>query len=288
MKSVLTLMCCLALTGLVRAEQEDQQHKKKNAAVPAVQNQTQQQVVTGKGKGKHFNTTSQTNQLQQQQVLTGKGKGKHFNTTSQTNAQLNTGAQLNNSGNPKLQRRVLKTQANTTNNLAVQSNAGTTFKTRSFQLRNSPNPAIKSVTFSPNYRIQGAQNWNGQQYVVFRNYQPAWHDRLWWGSHYNRISLFGGGAYYWNNGYWYPAWGYDSANQYYPYDGPIYAYNDLPPNQVVANVQAALQAQGYYHGEVDGLLGPLTRAALASYQSGHGLYPTAAIDQPTLATLGMS
>jgi len=29
-------------------------------------------------------------------------------------------------------------------------------------------------------------------------------------------------------------------------------YNGLPPDQVTANVQAALQQQGYYHGEVDG------------------------------------
>ena len=70
-------------------------------------------------------------------------------------------------------------------------------------------------------------------------------------------------------------------------DGPIYAYNDLPPDQVIANVQTALQQEGYYQGEVDGLLGPLTRAALADYQRDHGLYTTAAIDEPTLASLGM-
>jgi len=62
----------------------------------------------------------------------------------------------------------------------------------------------------------------------------------------------------------------------------------LPPDQVVANVQAALQAQGYYQGDVDGLLGPLTREAIASYQRDHGLYETAAVDQPTLESLGMS
>jgi hypothetical protein len=66
-------------------------------------------------------------------------------------------------------------------------------------------------------------------------------------SHYNRVVFRFGGWYYWNGGYWYPAWGYD-PDAYYAYDGPIYAYNDLPPDQVVANVQAALQQQGYYHG----------------------------------------
>jgi gamma-glutamyltranspeptidase/glutathione hydrolase len=27
------------------------------------------------------------------------------------------------------------------------------------------------------------------------------------------------------------AWGYNPAVAYYPYNGPIYAYNNLPPNQ---------------------------------------------------------
>jgi peptidoglycan hydrolase-like protein with peptidoglycan-binding domain len=58
-------------------------------------------------------------------------------------------------------------------------------------------------------------------------------------------------------------------------------------DQIVADVQSALQEQGYYHGEVDGLLGPLTREALAAYQSAQGLYATATIDQPTLESLGL-
>ena len=51
--------------------------------------------------------------------------------------------------------------------------------------------------------------------------------------------------------------------------------------------QSALQDQGYYRGEVDGLLGPLTRQALAEYQQANGLYATQTIDQPTLQSLGL-
>jgi hypothetical protein len=127
----------------------------------------------------------------------------------------------------------------------------------------------------------------GSNYQVFRNYRSEWHDRGWWSRSHSRIVFVFGGWYAWNAGYWYPAWGYDPG-AYYPYDGPIYAYNDLPPDQVVANVQAALQQQGYYHGEVDGLLGPLTRDAIANYQRDHGLYMTSAIDRPTLESLGMA
>jgi len=162
------------------------------------------------------------------------------------------------------------------------------FQARQFNLANKPNPAIASVKFRANNQIQGSQNWQGQHYQAFRAYRSQWHDSGWWGQHYSRVGLFGGGWYYWNSGFWYPAWGYDPGYSYYPYDGPIYGYNNLPPDQVVANVQTALQEQGYYHGEVDGLLGPLTRAAIADYQRDQGLYITSAIDEPTLASLGMT
>ena len=44
---------------------------------------------------------------------------------------------------------------------------------------------------------------------------------------------------------------------------------------------------GYYKGEVDGLLGPLTHQALIGYQTDQGLTATAVMDQPTLDSLGM-
>lgn len=147
---------------------------------------------------------------------------------------------------------------------------------------------VQSVTFNENYRIPNSQNWQGEQYSVFRSYQPQRHDQAWYHSHYNRIELVAGGYYYFNNGFWFPAFGYQPNNQYYAYDGPIYAGRAaLPPDRVIANVQAALQETGYYKGEVDGLLGPLTREALTGYQTDNGLYATAAIDEPTLDSLGM-
>ncbi len=147
---------------------------------------------------------------------------------------------------------------------------------------------VPSVTYNQNYRITNSQSWQGEQYNAFRSYHPVRHDQGWYHSHYNRIVLIGGGYYFFNAGYWYPAWGYQPTAQYYAYDGPIYAGREAePPDQVIANVQASLQDMGYYKGEVDGLLGPLTREALTSYQADNGLYTTAAIDEPTLDALGM-
>ena len=73
------------------------------------------------------------------------------------------------------------------------------------------------------------------------------------------------------------------------YDAPIYVgQRAVPPDQVIADVQALLQQMGYYTGEVDGLLGPLTREALTAYQADQGLTTTAVIDQPTLDSLGLA
>jgi hypothetical protein len=163
-------------------------------------------------------------------------------------------------------------------------------KSQHANFRAQPKPQqIPAVTYNQNYRIQGSDRWQGQHYQVFRSYRPEWHDQGWYHSRYNRVELIGGGYYFFNNGYWFPAWGYSPSAQYYAYDGPIYAGQRAePPDKVIADVQAVLQQMGYYTGEVDGLLGPLTREALTAYQGDQGLTQTAAIDEPTLDALGMS
>ncbi|HEY2681190.1 MAG TPA: peptidoglycan-binding domain-containing protein [Candidatus Udaeobacter sp.] len=163
-------------------------------------------------------------------------------------------------------------------------------KSQHTNFRAQPKPQqIPAVTFNQNHHIEGSDHWQGQHYQVFRSYHPEWHDQGWYHSHYNRVELIGGGYYYFNNGYWFPAWGYSPSAQYYAYDGPIYAGQHAePPDKVIADVQGVLQEMGYYKGEVDGLLGPLTREALTAYQAEQGLTQTAAIDEPTLDSLGMS
>lgn len=125
----------------------------------------------------------------------------------------------------------------------------------------------------------------------FSHLHQDWHrqhqTRDWWRSHYSRFALFGGGCYYWNSGFWYPAYGYDPSFSTYSYDAPIYGYNDLEPAQVIANVQAQLQRSGYYRGELDGEFGPMTRRALLDYQEDNGLEVTGEIDEATLDSLGL-
>jgi len=63
------------------------------------------------------------------------------------------------------------------------------------------------VKFKQNNHIEGSENWKGEKYRAFSNYNAQWHDQGWWHQHYNRVILISGGYYFWNSGFWYPAWG---------------------------------------------------------------------------------
>ncbi len=141
---------------------------------------------------------------------------------------------------------------------------------------------------------QHTAKWNQQNWRNRFSYSDAlsrnwheWHNRDWWRQHCKTIVLVTGGYYFLDAGYWYPAWGYDPLNSYYDYDGPIYTYGNLLPDEVIANVQVALQDAGYYFGTITGSLNVETRAALANFQRDYGLPITGAIDQPTIETLGL-
>lgn len=122
---------------------------------------------------------------------------------------------------------------------------------------------------------------------ALRHHWHEWHDRNWWHNHCDTIVFVIGGYYFLDGNYWYPAWGYDPLQSYYDYDGPIYTYGDLLPDEVIANVQTALQDAGYYFGAVTGSLNFETRTALANFQRDYGLEISGAIDEPTVETLGL-
>ena len=152
--------------------------------------------------------------------------------------------------------------------------------------------------FDRDNRIRTDRNWQNRDWQnrisINNNWEQArrrhhrdHHHRDWWRSRFARFALFGSGYYFWDGGYWYPAYGYDPAYNTYAYEEPIYGYNDLEPAQVIANVQTELQRLGYYRYAVDGQMGPATRAAIANYQRDNGLPMTSAIDEPTLQSLGL-
>jgi len=122
---------------------------------------------------------------------------------------------------------------------------------------------------------------------AFRRHWHEWHDRNWWHDNCDTIVFVTTGYYFLDGSYWYPAYGYDPLNSYYDYDGPVYTYGNLLPDEVIANVQTALQDAGYYYGPVTGSLGVDTRAAIANFQRDYGLEITGAIDEATVEALGL-
>lgn len=121
-----------------------------------------------------------------------------------------------------------------------------------------------------------------------RHHRGDRRNRSYYRSNFNRFALFAGGYYYFDRGYWYPAYGYDSAYSNYQFDEPIYGYGGLEPGRVIINVQKELREQGYYDSTIDGLIGPATRSALGEYQRDVGIEETRSIDGPTLAALGLT
>ena len=116
---------------------------------------------------------------------------------------------------------------------------------------------------------------------------------------------YGGTRYYYGGGFSYPYYGYysywpysyygyypysysyygDSYPNSYSYDSePAYGYNA----SLVAQVQRRLGEMGYYHGVIDGIMGPETRAAVRAYQATHNLVVDGVISGPLLDRMGLS
>ncbi len=140
---------------------------------------------------------------------------------------------------------------------------------------------------------------------IFARHDGNWHsdwDRReahyrnghWW--------LFDGGIWVVLDAGYFP-WDYYpySAYDYYPYGyypgyytgvEPAYSNDgsataDQQADPTVSAVQSRLAQLGYYHGVVNGLFGPDTRAALTRYQIDHRLSVTASLTTDTLQSLGI-
>jgi hypothetical protein len=279
--SALALM--VAAAPVFGEEQDKAKHPQKQAppqrhvnTVPRSYTPRVQQQLTNKTQAlqnkQNFNRTNTTKTFTPNVQNRTRTYAPSQSTT--VNSNTNVTKQNWNRNRTRTNTKVLSNPLNTT----TQSNTDATVRNRNWQNRTNTNRTWQNNNTTGTFTYEQAR----------RNFNHQHHDRSWWRSRYNRIVLFGGGYYYWNNNYWYPAYGYDPYYSTYAYDEPIYGYNDLAPGQVIANVQSALQEQGYYRDAVDGLIGPNTRAALRNFQRDRGLPITAAIDGPTLQALGLA
>ncbi len=155
-----------------------------------------------------------------------------------------------------------------------------------------------------------APNW--RNHVVAQhsaNWQRNWdrsRDHVWRGHHCRFIN---GSWVIFDFGFdpWWPYW-------YYPYDYYAYDYCGYPygydpgyydsgadqneeyygqngygdaADSTVAAAQQRLAREGYYRGQIDGVIGPETRRAVARYQSSRGLRVTGSLTTDTLEALGL-
>jgi hypothetical protein len=82
--------------------------------------------------------------------------------------------------------------------------------------------------------------------------------------------------------------GYDSSyDDQSGYDSSRDGSYDHSASATIADVQALLAREGYYRGQIDGVLGPETRHALVRYQSNKGLEPSGSLTNETLQSLGL-
>jgi len=188
---------------------------------------------------------------------------------------------------------------------------------RSAQFSNTGNRAVGNLRQNGNgaRQVRSGNNLpsNWRNHVVAQhsgNWQRNWdrsRDHVWRGHHCRFINgswvIFDSGFYPWWP-YWYYPYDY-YADDYYPYqygydpgyyDSSVYqnegyygqnGYGAANADSTIAAAQQQLAREGYYRGQIDGVFGPETRAAIAQFQSNRGLRVTGGLTSDTLGALGL-
>jgi len=177
--------------------------------------------------------------------------------------------------------------------------------------------AARTTQVTPNYRYNQSTRsrvggtryyYGGMRYSGTRSYADRQYSGVGYysgtpryGAYGDSRSYYGGGSYPYysyysgwpssNSGYgtswgyypysYYGGYPYTGYNNYYSYYTPTYGYNA----SLVAAVQRRLGELGYYHGAVDGVIGPQTRGAIAAFEGRNGLVVDGRISRPLLDTL---
>ena len=191
---------------------------------------------------------------------------------------------------------------------SMKSNAGRNAAVARQQNRSTP--LTRQNMRTSNAQSSAAVRKAMANHRVFARHDGNWHHD--WDRHHAHFDH--GHVFVFVNGFWwglYP-WDYYPYGSYPPdsYDYP-YGYNDYPNdsydyntqepysyysgynapaesgNGVVSSVQSQLAKLGYYRGEVDGVAGDETQAAIARYQEDNDLSVTGTVTAATLQSLGL-
>jgi hypothetical protein len=185
----------------------------------------------------------------------------------------------------------------------------TTQVTRNYRNVRNTSARTSGTRYYGGTRYSGTRSYAGRQYsgTGYYNGTPRYRANT---SHYRYGSnYYGGTQNYYGGGYPYGSssvWPYVAAsvapyvasslsNPYsyhggYPHNNSYYGsgYGYGYAGSTVASVQRRLGEFGYYHGVVDGVIGPRTRSAIAAFQSRNGLVVDGTISRPLLNRLGLA
>ena len=185
-----------------------------------------------------------------------------------------------------------------THRMAARTTQGTS--THRHGQRTKPN--ISRASYYTGTRYNGTRSYagRGRSGTVYYNGTPRYSANTYYGD--TRYYYCGGSYPYYSyySGWPYSNWGYGTSwgyypysyhggypysynNNYYSYYTPAYGYNA----SMVAAVQHRLGQPGYYHGALDGVIGPRTRGAIAAFESRNGLVVDPRISRPLLDRLGL-
>jgi Putative peptidoglycan binding domain len=131
--------------------------------------------------------------------------------------------------------------------------------------------------FNRNDRFGGFNRFNDGRFARFDRFHRFNHFHHFNHNHFNNVVFIGdfGFPWWWDWG-WAPwgGWGWGYPYGYYGgynsgYYGSSYGYGNTSGSRV-AELQSRLASAGYYHGAIDGILGPATWRAIRAYERDHG------------------
>jgi putative peptidoglycan binding protein len=157
---------------------------------------------------------------------------------------------------------------------AGRKNTGTRYYGGTRYYRNNYYGGVRRYSYGggyPNYGYYSGYPYSNWSYGTSGYYPYSYYGGYPYSGYNNYYSYYGG----------YPYSGYSNRYSYYT---PAYSYG----GSTVAAVQQRLGRLGYYHGSVDGVIGPQTRSAIAAFQSRNGMAVDGAIDRPLLNSLGLT
>ena len=127
--------------------------------------------------------------------------------------------------------------------------------------------------FDRDDRFRRFNRFNDRREDRFESRHPFFNDRRedrrFFRNRFVFVDSFGFPFWGWGGGWGYPYGYYGGYGYGYPYGYGGYGYQGYGNGSSVVQLQRRLARAGYYHGAIDGIMGPATRRALRAYERDH-------------------